>query len=147
MSRARILSFLTDFEKRATAEQDLASVDSDYDDLPAVRGGYILMAKGRTIWRYPWGKSPVFYIGKSGRSIRERLWEHWDGARRAKRYTADSLSEAIYQYVAELPTRYVMVPTWRGMTPDSIEKELFAKFVQDYGARPIANGQMRWSRT
>ncbi len=147
MGRTSLLSFLGEIEKRAEDARELSDVDEDYESLPPGAGGYILLAGGRTTWAYPWGQSPVFYIGKSGRSIRERVWEHWDGARHAKKSDGRSLYYAVNHYAAEFSPRYIAVPTWQRMTPDAVEQELLGRFVRDYGARPVANNQTRWDRT
>jgi hypothetical protein len=146
MGRTSLLAFLGDIEKRAQPPRDLSTINDDYDNHHTGAGGYILLAQGRTTWAYPWGRSPVFYIGKSGRSIRERVWEHWDGARHAKASQGDSLYYAVNHYTAEFSPRYVAIPTWQRMTPDSVEEELLGRFVKAYGARPVANNQTRWKR-
>lgn len=148
MGRAPLLSFMGRLRRRAGRELDFTSIDDDYESLSEDHGGYVLMAGGRTTWAYPWGRSPVFYIGKAEKStLRDRLWDHWKAAGNAKKSDGDSLWYAVSHYAAEFNPRYVVVPTWQGMTPDSIEKELIGRFVAHYGARPIANSQTRWDRT
>jgi hypothetical protein len=136
-----------DVEKRA--DDDFLSFDRinrDYDELREGPGAYVLLTTGRPTWAYPWGVSPVFYIGKA-KDLRDRLWDHWDGARHAKRSDGDDLYYAVNHYAAAFPTRYITVPTWQRMTPDALEEELFGGFVRGYGARPVANNQTRWNRT
>jgi hypothetical protein len=121
-------------------------IDKDYDDLPAGPGAYILLASDRTTWPYPWCRSPVFYIGKA-KSLRVRLWDHWDGARHARKSERYGIYYAVNHYAAEFPTRFIAVHTWQRMTPDGLEEELIGRFVGSYGARPVASSQTRWNRT
>lgn len=146
MSRTTILSFLGDYEKRVTGRWSFGQIDDDYDDLPTGPGGYIIRAEGRTTWAYPWGRSPVFYIGKAGDSLRGRLWEHWDAARRAKAYDEQEYYYPVHSFEASFAASYYPISTWQRMTPDALEQELLARFVRRYGARPVANNQTRWKR-
>lgn len=146
MPRTTLLSFLGSIEKRADAYyRQFANVNQDWDELPSGPGVYVLLAQGGTVWPYPWGRSPVFYIGKSG-DLRNRLWDHWNGAKQAKAYDGDSMFYAVNHYAAEFSTRFITIPTWQGMTADSLEKEAIGRFVRSYGARPVANSQTRWDR-
>ncbi len=143
MGRTSILAFLREYERKADGPYDFRAIDDDYDRLPERAGAYIIRAVGRRTWPYPWGRSPVFYIGKA-KAIRDRLWDHWDAVRQHKRdYSPDW---PIYAYAATYASHYYVFRTWQGMTPDSIEKELIGRFVDHYGARPVANGQTRWER-
>jgi len=146
MSRTSLLSFMGEIERRAeNFFHPFDGIDDDWEDLPSGPGGYILLASDRTTWPYPWGRSPIFYIGKASR-IRNRLWDHWDGARHAKNSDRYGLHYAVNHYAAEFPTRFVTIPTWQRMTPDALEEELMGRFVNRYGARPVANNQTRWNR-
>lgn len=145
MGRTSILAFLKDYEKRATEQYDFRSIDDEYDDLPSGSGGYVIRADRRVTWPYPWGSSPVFYIGKA-RSLRDRLWDHWNDSKQHRKqdYSPDWMPVHVYE--AAYASSYYMVPTWQGMSPDSLEKEMIGRFVNWYGARPVANGQTRWDR-
>ena len=145
MGRASVLSFLGNIEKRVEPSREFPSIDDEYDDLPSGPGAYIIRAAGRTTWPYPWGRSPVFYIGMA-KVLRIRLWDHWDQARQAKRDGGNIRDRPVHNYEAAYASLYHVVPTWQRMTPDSLEQELLARFINAYGARPIANGQTRWDR-
>jgi hypothetical protein len=144
MGRKSVLAFLLDFEKRVEGPFKFGEIDREYDNLPTGRGAYIVRASGRTVWPYPWGKSPVFYVGKAA-NLRDRLWDHWDAARQHKKDYHPGWSP-VHIYEAAYASEYYVLPTWQGMTPDALEKELFGRFGRWYGARPVANSQTRWER-
>ena len=53
-------------------------VNGDADDIPKEAGAYVLGTADGTMLVYPWGTSPIYYIGKAEESttLRSRLLEH-----------------------------------------------------------------------
>lgn len=145
MGGKRVLAFLEDYEKRAKDLWSFKSIDDDYESLPDGPGAYILRADGRWTWPYPWGQSPVFYIGKA-KTLRDRLWDHWYAAGRAKNDEFPEYYYPVHNYEGAYAASYYPIATWQGMTPDALEEELLGRFIRRYGARPVANGQTRWKR-
>lgn len=145
MSRVGVFAFLGDLERRVDLAREFGAIDDKYDDLPSGPGGYIIRASGRATWAYPWGRSPIYYIGKAT-NLRVRLWDHWDQARQARRDGGNVRDRPVHNFEASFGSLYHTVPSWQRMTPDSIEQELMARFVNKYGARPVANGQTRLHR-
>ncbi len=144
MGRTSLLAFLGDVERRASDFRDFEYINDEYDDLPQGPGAYIILAAGRTTWPYPWGVSPVFYIGKAD-VLADRLSDHWTFAMRAREVPAPTYFP-VHQYEANFSSRYCTIPTWQGMTADSVEEVVIAMFVTHYGTRPVANSQTRWNR-
>lgn len=145
MGRTSILAFLEDYEKRARDLWNFSAIDEDYEMLPRGPGAYIIRAEGQLTWPYPWGRSPVFYIGKAD-VLRDRLWDHWDAARRARTDEFPEYYYPVHGYEAAYAASYYPIVTWQGMTSDALEEELIGRFIRRYGARPVANNQTRWKR-
>jgi len=117
-------------------------------DIPESPGAYILIGRRGEGFRYPKGRSPVFYVGQSA-DIRYRLREHlsnatWAQEARERKDKDRFLYEPRYHYAAAFGETYVWIPTWQGLTPKALEDRILAEFVRDHLAFPVANGQGSW---
>jgi hypothetical protein len=119
---------------------------SDKHKIPNSPGVYILIAKKGIKFRYPEGKSPIYYIGETD-SLRRRIVEqhrkhhsHVRGDCRVK----DDLYEARHEYGGVFGGRYCYIQTWKGKTSKQLEKQIIRAFLRRYHAPPVANGAGTW---
>lgn len=118
--------------------QDLLKNNLD-DFLYEKPGAYVLGTSDGTMLTYPWGKSPVYYIGKT-ESLWDRLAEHKKWIKKAIEDHEEDKWEPRYQYGAAFGTTFAWY-TIRG-TQDSgvLEAELINRFYEMFGSTPVANG-------
>lgn len=111
-------------------------------DLPTEAGAYVLGAAGETMLVYPWGSSPVYYIGKAD-DLRQRLLVHRKHIFGALEDYWDRWWWPRYQYGAAFGASCGWFTS-----PKKSAKELEAKLVEDFylrfGSIPVANTQ--WPR-
>ena len=136
-----ILDFISDLEHSGLAD----FWDLKNHDIPTLPGAYILIANGSNHFRYPIGRSPIYYIGQS-KNIRRRLHEHHKYSNQAKHNRQLSLYWPRYEYSAEFGGRYCYIRTWQGLTAKALEDILLARFAKKYRSFPVANGAGAWSR-
>lgn len=110
------------------------------DDLkiPKTQGAYILGTDGENLI-YPWGRSPVFYIGQSS-NLAKRLADH-------KKYTEKAIYDhdeqywwPRYQYGASFGVTVAWYSVRGTQNPNTLEASLIDHFYDFYGAIPTANG-------
>ena len=113
-------------------------LDGDADDIPEEPGAYVLGTADCTVFGYPSGTSPIYYIGCSG-NLRSRLIErHRKGTQGAvndhrgaqwprHRYGAKYGAHAVW-YLAE------------DVEPKEVKATLIKAFRQTYGSKPVAVG-------
>lgn len=102
-------------------------------------GCYVLGASDGTQFVYPWGTSPVFYIGMS-KQIRGRLKAHLRWINRAHTEHQSRHFLPLHQYGASFGATAAV---YRKVTNQSIarfESKLMTDFYGIYGAIPVANG-------
>jgi len=56
-------------------KNDLTSEEFYFSNIPEKSGAYILGTNDGTMFKYPWGSSPIFYIGQS-KNLNSRLTNH-----------------------------------------------------------------------
>lgn len=111
-------------------------------DVPDEPGAYVLGTADNTMLVYPWGLSPVYYIGKA-KSLRARLSSHC-------KHTLGAMDDhsAVrwwprYQYGAAFGAHavwYLAVD----VEPQNVEATLISSFYDIYGSIPVANA--RWPK-
>lgn len=137
---------MRDFHLRFFAERrwpdGMLNLLGDEDALGAVpntSGAYVLGANSSVSLVYPWGTSPVYYIGQSG-DLRTRIEEHRTYFLRAIADHEEKYWWPRYQYGAAHGA-YIAWYTCRGrQDPNRLESELVTSFYQTYGSIPITIG-------
>lgn len=117
---------------------DLES-DSIHDDYGATAGCYVLGSKDGTDFIYPWGRSPIFYIGTSTK-LRQRLKAHRRWIRRAKEEHQSRHFLSLHQYGASYGADVAIYRRVRNESLSKMESQLITDFYSIYGAIPVANG-------
>lgn len=113
--------------------------DMNEDFFPETSGCYILGSNDGTNFIYPWGTSPIYYIGQSS-NIKKRLLEH-------KKYIECALEDhdelywwPRYQYGAAFGADVAWYSIRGKQNPNKLESDLITRFYETYGALPVANG-------
>ena len=104
--------------------------------VPDGGGAYVLGAATRTLI-YPWGESPVFYIGKASR-LRRRLRRHRANARKAAR-DHDAHWHPRHRYAEAFGAHAAWFPIRDGEPPEKVETALMQAFYRAFGAIPAAD--------
>ena len=109
--------------------------------IPKNAGAYVLGSSDGTMFVYPWGLSPIFYIGQA-RDLYSRIAEHQKHIREAVEHHEGDFWPR-YLYGASFGTDVVWYEC-----DDEYRHELEAKLVDEfycvYGSIPVANGA--WPR-
>ena len=114
-------------------------VGGEVSDVPDEPGAYVLGTADNTMLVYPWGLSPVYYIGKAA-SLYARLSDH-------SNYTQGAAEDhrgpwwPRYQYGAAFGAHAVWYLAG-DEEPQNIEATLISSFYDIYGSIPVAN--QRW---
>ena len=111
----------------------------EIDSIPSSGGAYVLGTSDGTMLTYPWGSSPIYYIGKADNLIR-RLSEH-------KKYfcgATDDHDECYwlprYQYGAAFGADCAYYSRKGPQKVQNIEARLITSFYEVFGSIPTANG-------
>ena len=117
---------------------DLFNKDEvDEYPLPQTGGAYVL-GTCTTMLIYPWGTSPIFYIGKAS-NLHGRVFEHKKYIQSARDDHDERYWWPRYQFGAAFGA-YVAWYSRRGQEdPQSVEAHLIEKFYDAFGAIPTAN--------
>ncbi len=117
-------------------------VGGENADVPNEPGAYVLGAADNTMLVYPWGLSPIYYIGKA-QSLRARLAGH-------RKDTLGAMEDhtKVYwwprdQYGAAFGAHAVWYLA-HGLEPQNVEATLITSFYNVYGSIPTANA--RWPK-
>ena len=108
-----------------------------YDELPDTGGAYVL-GTSNTMLVYPWGTSPIFYIGKA-KSLRDRLVEHRKHIQGARDDDDEAYWWPRYQYGAAFGTDVAWYSRRGPQDPRNVEALLIERFYETFGAIPTAN--------
>jgi len=127
------------FETRPLVEVNVSSVS----ERPGI---YILLAGDGTVYRYPRGNSPIFYIGL-GNSLRNRVRTHKHRVQRLlKREKSGSGKNAKtewprYEYAANHSGMVTAFPVklLASQTIRDVESDVIGLFAAHYGSPPVAN--------
>ena len=117
---------------------DLLNAEEDEAQLlPETAGAYVL-GTSATMLTYPWGTSPVFYIGKAT-NLRVRVTRHKVRIQKA-RDNHDRYWPPKIQYGAAFGAHVAWFSQRGQEDPQNVEAFLTEKFYGAFGAMPTANG-------
>jgi len=108
------------------------------DAVPTTGGAYVLGTSDGTMLTYPWGSSPVFYIGKAG-NLKRRLSTHRNHICGARENHEEVYWWPQYQYGAAFGARCAYYSRTGPENPQNIEASLIRSFYDVFGAIPTAN--------
>ncbi|WP_300671501.1 hypothetical protein [Desulfoluna sp.] len=116
-------------------------LEAEEDELlwaPAASGAYVIGAGQGTMFTYPWGQSPIFWIGES-RDLRKSFAEY----RRLTRLSMDDRAETTwwpqYQYGASYGATVAWYAVVGAQFPNRLQYDLMAAFYGLYGSMPLGN--------
>ena len=109
-------------------------------EVPGEEGAYIFGTSDGTTFAYPWGASPIFYIGRAD-NLRRRLRGH-------RKVFLDAIEDhqvrpwrPRYQYGAAFGVHCAYFPLWDGVDDHfEAEAKLIALFYWAFGSIPVGNG-------
>ena len=108
----------------------------EISDVPDEPGAYVLGTVDGTMLIYPWGTSPVFYIGMAN-DLAARLSAH-------SKHTKGAIDDheaywwPRYQFAAAFGAHAVWYFTGE-VEPKKVEAALVSCFYDEYGSIPVAN--------
>lgn len=104
-------------------------------------GGVYMLGTANTPLIYPWGTSPIYYIGQSG-NLRERLGSHRDVIAKGRNFGGYYGNNwwPRYQYAIAFGADCCWFEPKKDNTPANLEAELIQEFYDHIGALPAANG-------
>ena len=140
--RAFHLRFALDEEGRRPREALIDLLEENAEHKPPATGGAYVIGTADTMLIYPWGTSPVFYIGQTA-NLRQRLAGHKTMIQEA-REDYDHWYRPRHQYGAALGAHVAWYSRRGPESPRVIEGRLMDAFYELFGAIPCANGA--WSR-
>lgn len=108
---------------------------------PEIAGAYVLGTNKGTMFSYPWGNSPVYYIGQS-RDLRKKLVEHRKYILLAKNDRGEQRWWPRYQYGASFGATVAWYTGKGSQFAHMLEYDLVTSFYEMYGSIPLANN--RW---
>ena len=115
---------------------DLLNEEAE-NQLPETGGAYVLGAS-TTMLTYPWGTSPIFYIGKAN-NLRARVIQHRTNILSARDDHDERYWWPRYQYGAAFGTHVAWYSRHGQQNPQNVEAHLIEKFYEVFGAIPTAN--------
>ena len=126
------------FDNDGYAMLDLAT--GEVSEVPDEPGAYVLGTADGTVLVYPWGSSPVYYIGMAD-NLTKRLSEH-------SKHTHGAIDDHAawdwwprYQYAAAFGAHAVWYLAGE-VEPKKIEAELVSSFYEAYGSIPVCERSM-----
>ncbi len=131
------LSFFINKRQPDGYEED--ALENLLSEVPEHSGAYVLGSSDGVDFVYPWGVSPVFYIGQS-KNLRKRIEEHIRYTKQAMEGHDEYFWWPRYQYAAAYGLSVVWYSTRGKQNPNVLEAELVEHFYEMYGSIPIANG-------
>jgi len=114
------------------------------NELTRIEGNYVIGALDGTQFIYPWGTSPVFYIGFS-RNLRQRLWAHRKWINRANEEYHKYHFLPLHQYGASFGAKVALYLREGKDSLEEFESKLITDFYEFYGSIPVSNGA--WPKT
>ena len=111
--------------------------------VPSTGGAYVLGTHDGTMLIYPWGTSPIFYIGKAI-NLRRRLETHKKHILNAKVDHEETYWWQRYQYGAAFGADCAYYSRSGPQNVQNIEAQLIESFYWAFGAIPAANSS--WPR-
>ena len=117
---------------------DLLNEEKDEAQLLPETGDAYVLGTSATMLTYPWGTSPIFYIGKATK-LRVRVTRHKGRIQKA-RDNHDAYWPPKIQYGAAFGAHVVWYSRRGQEDPQNVEASLIEKFYGAFGAMPTANG-------
>ena len=112
-------------------------------EIPKTAGAYILGTSNNVMLTYPWGSSPIFYIGKA-KNLKKRALEHKRHIEAATHDHDEIYWWPRYQYGAAFGTTFAWYSRHGPQEAQNIESSLIEEFYKVFGAIPAANSY--WPR-
>ena len=120
---------------------DLLAV-ADFNEIPSEPGAFVFGTNDGTKFIYPWGSSPIFYIGQT-EDLRRRFSNH-------RRRIVEALQDVSakswwprYQFSAAFARDCAWYRVQSGQRPQILAEDLIRDFRGQYGAIPVANASLR----
>ena len=124
-------------EKRGWFTRMFDLLEVDIESVPTAGGAYVLGTSDGTMLTYPWGSSPVFYIGKAT-NLRRRLLTHRNHICGARQDHDDHWWPR-YQYGAAFGADCAYYSRSGPENVQNIESLLIETFYDVLGSIPVAN--------
>lgn len=105
---------------------------------PDTGGAYVLGTSDGTMLTYPWGSSPIFYIGNAT-DLARRLLEHKAHILGARDDHTEVYWWPRYQYGAAFGAACAYYSRRGPQNPRNLEAELVESFYLTFGSIPAAN--------
>ena len=118
---------------------DLIEDDDTINDIPENGGAYVLGSSDGTMFTYPWGSSPIFYVGQSS-NLHKRIRDHKKYILQATEDHAEKYWWPRYQYGASFGTTIAWYTARGTQNPNILEADIITSFYKMYGSIPLANG-------
>ncbi len=109
------------------------------EKVPEKSGAYILGSNDGTNFIYPWGVSPIYYIGQST-CLKKRLRTHKKHILSATDDHEELYWWPRYQYGASFGAYVAWYSVKGQQDPQILESDLITSFYEMYGSIPVANG-------
>lgn len=114
-------------------------IESSCEKIPEKPGSYIIGASDNTKFIYPWGASPIYYIGKAD-NLNKRINDHYKYILRAIEDHEETNWWPRYQYGASFGAKVAWYTVRGKQNPNKLESDIITEFYNTYGSIPIANG-------
>lgn len=112
--------------------------DKEIQWMPETAGVYALGANDGTLFSYPWGTSPIYYIGQS-KELRKQMIEHRKFILQAITGSRERKCWPRYQYGASFGATVAWYSVRGAQFPNKLQTDLLAAFYDLYGSLPLAN--------
>ena len=113
-------------------------VEKNVFSVPDTGGAYVLGTSDGTMLTYPWGSSPIFYVGRST-SLRQRLEQHRKYIEEARDDHDEAPWWQRYQYGAAFGASCAYYSRHGPEHPQNVEADLINLFYWTFGSIPAAN--------
>ncbi|MBL4682733.1 MAG: hypothetical protein JKY88_18710 [Pseudomonadales bacterium] len=117
---------------------EILELKSNLDHYKKKPGCYVLGSSDGTNFIYPWGSSPIFYIGLS-ETLRGRLKSHGKWIRRATEEHHKFHFAPLHQYGASFGADAAIYKKRTNQSLSKLESSLITEFYNIYGSIPVAN--------
>ncbi len=118
------------------------------DSLTSLSGVYIIRSK-RKYFPYPFGTSPIIYIGLAS-NLRRRLKEHRSDIENLRKSPKKDRGDLPYysrfQYFITFGSKVHYFTTRGKQHEKNLENKIMMAFYKRYGALPIGNGAFSWEK-
>jgi len=127
------------FKEQRWQDGAMDLIKEELTGIPSKAGAYILGSSDGTMFIYPWGRSPIFYIGQSS-NLLKRLKQH-------KKYISQAIDDHTdkywwprYQFGASFGASIAWYTARGSQNPNVLEADLITSFYDSFGSIPVSNG-------